>query len=96
MNLAPDNHFGAEVKVTLTNGESRSARLPIQRGRTNADPGPEALLRSKFENCASRVLAPATARRAADMIAALEDVRAMRELTQLLDPVELHAASAVA
>lgn len=51
-----DNHFGAEVKITLDDGRVLSDRVDIQLGRTANNPIPPAQLRGKFLDCAGRAL----------------------------------------
>jgi hypothetical protein len=84
--FAPDNHFGAEVKVTLTGGVTLVSRVDIQRGRTADDPIPAELLRAKFEDCAARAVPAAAARRIAELIDGLERLDAVSTLTELFQP----------
>jgi 2-methylcitrate dehydratase PrpD len=51
-----DNHFGAEVKITLRGGKVLGAKVNEPFGRTSGNPLPPALLKEKFENCAARAL----------------------------------------
>ena len=51
-----DNHFGAEVRITLDDGRVLGDRVDIQLGRTADNPIPSAQLRSKFLDCAGRAL----------------------------------------
>ena len=53
-----ENHFGAEVKVTLRGGTVLSSKVDQPLGRTTANALPQARLREKFENCANRALPP--------------------------------------
>jgi 2-methylcitrate dehydratase PrpD len=80
-----DNHFGAEVKVTLKGGATLSARVDQPFGRTSDNPLPPQLLQQKFENCASRVL-PRDA--VAAVYAAIQDFENLPDvnaLTQAMD-----------
>ncbi len=43
-----DNHFGAEITISLTDGQRLSSRVDIQRGRTTDNPIPPGLLRTKY------------------------------------------------
>ena len=54
--FAADNHFGAEVRITLDDGRVLADRVDIQLGRTAANPIPPAQLRAKFLDCAGRAL----------------------------------------
>ena len=53
-----ENHFGAEVSVTLRGGTVLTAKVDQPAGRTSANPLPQERLRDKFENCALRALPP--------------------------------------
>jgi len=53
-----ENHFGAEVRVTLRGGSVLGAKVDQPAGRTSANPLPAERLREKFENCALRALPP--------------------------------------
>jgi 2-methylcitrate dehydratase PrpD len=79
-----DNHFGAEVAVTLNDGRRFSSRADIQRGRTSDNAIPADLLRAKFENCAARSLAPEAVTLLGRKLDRLEDVESVRELTQIM------------
>ncbi|MCW5603968.1 MAG: MmgE/PrpD family protein [Burkholderiales bacterium] len=90
--FAPDNHFGAEVAVTLTDGRRLSSRVDIQRGRTSDNPIPPELLRVKFENCASRLLDRDAVARLGATLESLERLESVRELTALMEPATRAAA----
>ena len=47
-----DNHFGAEVRVTLRGGKVLSGKVDQPFGRTSDNPLPASLLKEKFDNCA--------------------------------------------
>jgi len=51
-----DNHFGAEVKVSLRGGKILGAKVDQPFGRTSDNPLPASLLREKFEDCAARAV----------------------------------------
>ncbi|HET7158331.1 MAG TPA: MmgE/PrpD family protein, partial [Burkholderiales bacterium] len=51
-----DNHFGAEIKVTLRDGTTHSQKVDQPYGRTSRNPLTPELLKEKFSNCALRVL----------------------------------------
>ena len=78
--FSPENHFGAEVKVTVRGGTVLTQKVQSAAGRTSADPLPAERLKEKFENCARRIL---TADRTAAVYTAIEgfeklaDVRAV-------------------
>jgi hypothetical protein len=75
-----DNHFGAEVKVTLRGGTMLTAKVDQPAGRTSANPLSREELKAKFDNCALRVLPAARVRalyEAIDGFETLGDVRAV-------------------
>jgi 2-methylcitrate dehydratase PrpD len=78
--------FGAEVKITLTNGNSVSSKVDRPLGRTSGNPIAPAQMQEKFADCARRVLTAETAAAAHRMMAAFEDVDSVTRLTALLDP----------
>lgn len=51
-----ENHYGAEVKVTLRGGTVLGTKVDQPAGRTSANPLSAEQLREKFENCALRAL----------------------------------------
>jgi 2-methylcitrate dehydratase PrpD len=80
-----DNHFGAEVHVTTAEGTVLEARVDQALGRSVDAPVPEALLREKFEKCATRVLSAATADAAYRAIRDLEHLPDVTALTRMLE-----------
>lgn len=80
-----DNHFGAEVKVTLKGGATLSARVDQPFGRTSDNPLPPQLLLQKFENCAARVLPRDAVAAAYAAIQDFENLPDVRALTQTMD-----------
>jgi 2-methylcitrate dehydratase PrpD len=78
------NHFGAEVVVTLVDGQTYSAKVQSALGRTSANPIPAELLRAKFESCAGRVLPPERVAQLHASLKRLEHVRSVRELTAMM------------
>jgi len=81
--FAPENHFGAEVRITLSDGNTHTARVDIQLGRTADNPVPPAQLCQKFEHCAARVLPADNTRRLAAMLEKLENAHSIHDLTKL-------------
>jgi 2-methylcitrate dehydratase PrpD len=81
-----DNHFGAEVKVTTTDGRVVAGKIDEALGRTSANALPMARLREKFANCIGRVLPAARAQPLADMIERLDTLADMRALSAQLAP----------
>lgn len=80
-----DNHFGAEVKVTLKGSATLSARVDQPFGRTSDNPLPPQLLLQKFENCAARVLPRDAVAAAYAAIQDFENLPDVRALTQTMD-----------
>jgi 2-methylcitrate dehydratase PrpD len=76
----PDNHFGAEVKITLRDGETYSAKTEHADGRTSENPLSADQLREKFTNCMSRAASPDTATRLYDAIQRFEQIESVRDL----------------
>ncbi len=91
-----DNHVGAEVRVTLTDGRAFSSTVAKPVGRTAANPIPPAAMRVKFENCAARVLQPAQIRALGDAIERFEEFESIREFTALIETSEPIRATASA
>ena len=89
--FADDDPFDAEVKVTLTDGRTFSEKVDRPLGRTSDNPIPPEYLKAKFENCASRVLAPQAVAAVCSGIESLEQVGSMREFTRLLEPAAVVA-----
>jgi len=90
-----DNHFGAEVRVTATDGRVVSGKIDQALGRTSANPLPADLLREKFTNCVERALPRSRAAQLADMIDRLDKLADLRALTALTTPAsERQRASA--
>ena len=81
-----DNPNGAEVRVTLTDGRAFSVKVDRALGRTAQNPIPLEQLKSKFEDCAGRVLAPEAIAAASRMIDSFEEVGSVRDFTTLLEP----------
>jgi 2-methylcitrate dehydratase PrpD len=77
-----DNHFGAEVKVTLRGGTVLAERVESAAGRTSADPLPADKLREKFENCARRALVP---ERVAAVYAIIQDFERLQDVRAVHD-----------
>jgi len=78
-----DDPFDAEVKVTLSDGRTYTEKVDRPLGRTTDNPiAPEHLV-AKFEDCASRVLAPRQVAAARAAIASFERVESVRDFTAL-------------
>src|SRR5262249_41117195 len=81
-----DNHYGAEVKVTTTDGTVVVGKIDEAAGRTSGKPLARERLREKFDNCVARALPRSRAPALADMIERLDTVADVRSFTGLLDP----------
>ena len=79
-----DNHFGAEVKVTLRGGKLLSGKVDQPFGRTSDNPLPASLLKEKFEDCAARVLPSERIAPLYSAIQGFENLRDAREITALI------------
>ena len=77
-----ENHFGAEVKVTLRGGTVLSHKVDQPAGRTSANALPQERLRDKFESCANRAL-PAERTHAA--YAAIMDLEKLPDVREVND-----------
>jgi len=82
--FAEDNHFGAEVKVTLRGGRILSAKTDQPFGRTSDNPLPASLLKEKFENCAARVLPKERVGPLYSAIQGFENLKDAREVTAII------------
>jgi 2-methylcitrate dehydratase PrpD len=79
-----DNHFGSEVKITMVNGQTYSAKVQNALGRTSSNPLPKERLRKKFKDCAGRVLSPEHVEKVYASIGDLEQLGSMRELMLMI------------
>jgi len=84
--FAGDDPFDAEVRVTLKDGRTYSEKVDRPLGRTSDNPIAPEHLRSKFENCAVRVLTPQAASAVCRRIDSFEEAGSLREFTRLLEP----------
>ena len=79
-----DNHFGAEVRITLRGGTVLTQKVDQPFGRTSANPLPPELLKEKFVNCALLVLPEVNVTQLYSAIQELERLDDMRKLTALI------------
>ena len=86
-----DNHFGAEVKVTLRDGKVHAKKVDQPYGRTSANPLTPELLKEKFVNCARRVLPEA---RVAQLYAGIENIEKLDDVRELTALAATHQKSA--
>ena len=85
-------HFGADVRVTLTDGRVLTKSVPRPLGRGPSIPLPPALLRGKFIDCARRALSIESANQLHGMLDGLETVGQIRTLTEATVPRTAMAA----
>ncbi|HEV7820241.1 MAG TPA: MmgE/PrpD family protein, partial [Burkholderiales bacterium] len=78
-----DNHFGAEVKVTLKNGSVLSHKVNQPYGRTSKNPLTREQLKEKFVNCAVRALPAERVEKLYAAIDSLEKTDDAREVAAL-------------
>ncbi len=78
-----DNHFGAEVKVTLTDGRVVSTKTDQALGRSVDKPLPADMLKAKFDNCAARALSADNVARLYAAIQDFENAKDVREIAAL-------------
>jgi 2-methylcitrate dehydratase PrpD len=79
-----ENHFGAEVRVTLRDGRAFSRKVDQPFGRTSRNALPPELLREKFVNCGLRALAADVVEQLHLTIDKFESIEDVRDLTALL------------
>jgi hypothetical protein len=92
MSMETFEHFGAEVRVTLTDGGvvTRKVSRPLGRGPEN--PLPVELLEAKFVDCAQRALPAGAARGLLALLRGLENVAHLRSVTDAMLPQVAMAA----
>ncbi len=86
-----DNHFGAEVKVTLKNGTVLTRKVNQPYGRTSKNPLTREQLKDKFVNCALRVL---PAERVEQLYAAIDTLERTDDARQIATLASAHHLSA--
>ena len=89
--FSADNHFGAEVKVTLRDGTVHAKKVDQPYGRTSANPLTPELLREKFVNCARRVLPEP---KVAQLYASIENFERLADVRELTALTSSHQKSA--
>jgi 2-methylcitrate dehydratase PrpD len=82
MSMASTEHFGAEVRVTLTDGKVLTAKVARPMGRGPENPLSAELLEAKFLNCARRVLPVETAEA---LLSALREVDRVADMRQVIE-----------
>jgi 2-methylcitrate dehydratase PrpD len=85
-NMALSEHFGADVRVTLTDGRVLTKSVPRPLGRGPSIPLPPERLRRKFIDCARRVLSAEAANRLHRLLDTLETLDRIGTLTEATIP----------
>ncbi len=91
MSMASTEHFGAEVRVTLTDGRVLAAQVARPLGRGPENPLPMELLEAKFLNCATRALPMEAAER---LLATLRELDSVSDIRSVMDAMVPAAALA--
>lgn len=89
-----DNHFAAEVRLTLTDGKVVSKKLDQPYGRTSANPLPAEHMKAKFDGCVQGIIHDANRAPLYDTIQGFEKLKDVRELTALISASPVRAAVA--
>ncbi|HTD89425.1 MAG TPA: MmgE/PrpD family protein, partial [Burkholderiales bacterium] len=92
--FAAENHFGAEVRITLTDGRVVSKKLDQPYGRTSANPLSAERLKAKFDGCISGIVHDANMMPLYNAIQGFEKLKDVRELTSLISASPVRAAVA--
>jgi 2-methylcitrate dehydratase PrpD len=77
-------HFGAEVRITTVDGRQFIRTVDIARGRTSANPLPQALLEAKYRDCAARALSADAVARSLALLTAFETLKRVAALSDIL------------
>jgi 2-methylcitrate dehydratase PrpD len=83
----PQDKYVAEVRVTMTDGESAEARVAAPRGRRGGRAIDDAELRDKFDACVRGLLAPADRNALRSLIEGIEDEADLHRIGGLLGTV---------
>lgn len=91
----PENHHGAEVRVTLADGRVVSTRVQQAYGRDSSTPLTPEMLKTKFFDCSARVLPHDRIERLYAMIQSFDAVGNVNEFTALVDTASIAKPRAV-
>lgn len=89
-----DNHFAAEVRVTLSDGKVVSKKLDQPYGRTAAVALPAERMKAKFEGCVQGIIHGANVGPLYDTIQTFETLADVRTMTALISSSPVRAAVA--
>ena len=89
-----DNHFAAEVRITLTDGSVVSKKLDQPYGRTSANPLSAERMKAKFDGCVRGIIHDANLAPLYATIQAFEKLADVRTMTALISSSPVRAAVA--
>ena len=89
-----DNHFAAEVRITLTDGSVVSKKLDQPYGRTSANPLSTERMKAKFDGCVRGIIHDANLAPLYATIQAFEKLADVRTMTALISSSPVRAAVA--
>ena len=89
-----DNHFAAEVRITLTDGKVVSKKLDQPYGRTSANPLSAERMKAKFDGCVRGIIHDANLAPLYDTIQSFEKLTDARAMTALISSSPVRAAAA--
>jgi 2-methylcitrate dehydratase PrpD len=92
MPMTTTEHFGAEVRTTLTDGRVLTAKVARPLGRGPENPLPVELLEAKFLNCATRALPMDAAEALLAKLRGVDTIVDMRRVTDAMMPATALAA----
>jgi 2-methylcitrate dehydratase PrpD len=84
--FASGDRFDARLRVTMKDGRVLQSAVDAPLGRTTSDPISKEALNAKFQDCATRVLAPAAADAVCRQVWEIERLASVRALTHALEP----------
>jgi 2-methylcitrate dehydratase PrpD len=87
MVMASTDHFGGEVRVTLTDGRTVCRRVDQPIGRDADHPLPQDLLEAKFISCATRAISPSVAQGLLAILRHIDQVSGIRQVTAAMVPL---------
>jgi 2-methylcitrate dehydratase PrpD len=88
-----ENHFGAELRITLANGKVLSKKVDQADGRTSANPLPPEKLKAKFEHCLNGIVHEANIPALYAAIRDFEKIPDVRAITALISRDKALAAA---
>ncbi|OGA56484.1 MAG: hypothetical protein A3F74_14480 [Betaproteobacteria bacterium RIFCSPLOWO2_12_FULL_62_58] len=83
-----ENHFGAELRVTLKDGTVLTKKVDQPHGRTSANPLSAAQLKEKFDNCVKGIIHDANVAPLYETIQRFETLQDTRAVTKLISSRE--------